>query len=219
MRDRRSRPRLVRASTAVAALLALPLLACGGAPSAPKTDEVFYLHGGGVIDKNKSWEVYFPKLDRNKTTQLPRFVGVGVLDGDVRFSRPIDWSLRDADSTPERRFIAYQSPRQFTFSILERVDPEGDPWPEVLRRYEQETRAEGAKILASRLPTATANGQGRAYVLRSSVKGKPTNFDAFSTEILVRSERRILLVQVVHRESIDTIADEVATAVSSLLVY
>jgi hypothetical protein len=219
MRDRRSRPRLVRASTAVAALLALPLLACGGAPSAPKTDEVFYLHGGGVIDKNKSWEVYFPKLDRNKTTQLPRFVGVGVLDGDVRFSRPIDWSLRDADSTPERRFIAYQSPRQFTFSILERVDPEGDAWPEVLRRYEQETRAEGAKILASRLPTATANGQGRAYVLRSSVKGKPTNFDAFSTEILVRSERRILLVQVVHRESIDTIADEVATAVSSLLVY
>ena len=219
MRDRRSRPRLVRATIAVAALLALPLVACGGAPSAPKTDEVFYLHGGGVIDKNKSWEVYFPKLDRNKTTQLPRFVGVGVLDGDVRFSRPIDWSLRDADSTRERRFIAYQSPRQFTFSILERVDPEGDAWPQVLRRYEQETRAEGAKILASRLPTATANGQGRAYVLRSSVKGKPTNFDAFSTEILVRSERRILLVQVIHRESIDTIADEVATAVSSLLVY
>jgi hypothetical protein len=219
MRDCRPRPRPVRASTAVAALLALPLVACGGAPSAPKTDEVFYLHGGGVIDKNKSWETYFPKLDRNKTTQLPRFVGVGVLDGDVRFSRPIDWSLRDADYTRERRFIAYQSPRQFTFSILERVDPEGDAWPEVLRRYEQETRAEGAKILASRLPTATANGQGRAYVLRSSVKGKPTNFDAFATEILVRSERRILLVQVVHREAIDTIADEVATAVSSLLVY
>ncbi len=192
---------------------------CGGAPSAPKTDEVFYLHGGGVIDKNKSWEVYFPRLDRAKTAQLPRFVGVGVLDGDVRFSRPIDWTLRDADYTAERRFIAYQSPRQFTFSILERVDPQQDTWAEVLRRYETETREQGAKILASRLPTGTANSQGRGYLVKSSVKGKPNNFDAYATEILVRNDTRVLLVQVVHREAIDTIADEVANAVSSMLVY
>jgi hypothetical protein len=213
-----SRPN-ARASSLLVGALALTLFGCGGSPSAPKTDDVFYLHGGGVIDKNKSWEVYFPTLDRDKTAQLPRYVGVGVLDGDVRLSRPIDWTIRDADYSPEQRFIAYQSPRQFTFSILERVDPQQDTWAEVLRRYETETREQGTRVLASRLPTATANSQGRAYLLKSSVKGKPTNFDAFATEILVRNGTRVLLVQVVHRESIETIADEVATAVASMIVY
>jgi hypothetical protein len=203
-------------------LFALGLVAvsgCGGAPSAPRTDEVFYLHGGGVIDKNKSWEVYFPRFDREKTLNLPRYVGVGVLDGDVRLARPIDWTLRDADYTAERRFISYQSPRQFTFSILERVDPEQDTWAQVLRRYESETRAQGSKVLAARQPIGTANSQGRAYLLKTSVKGKPTAFEAYATEILVRNEKRVLLVQVVHKEEFEQIADEVAVAVSSLVVY
>jgi hypothetical protein len=192
---------------------------CGGSPSAPKTDEVFYLHGGGVIDKDKSWEVYFPKLDKEKTVTLPRFVGVGVLDGDVRFSRPIDWTIRDASYTPERRFIQYQSPRQFTFSIYERVDPNREPWSEVLKRYEEETRGQGATLLANRQPIGTANSQGRAYLMRTTVKAKPKPYEAFSTEILVRSEERVLLVQIVHRGHIDPIGEEVSQAVSSLVVY
>jgi len=192
---------------------------CGGAPTAPRSDETFYLHGGGVIDKNKSWEVYFPPFDREKNLNLPRYVGVGVLGGDVRFSRPIDWTLRDADYSPERRFISYQSPRQFTFAILERVDPEQDTWAEVLRRYETETRAQGAKVLAARQPIGTGNSQGRAYLLKTVVNGKPAPFNAFSTEILVRNDKRVLLVQVLHKEDFDQIADEVAVAVSSLVVY
>jgi hypothetical protein len=192
--------------------------ACGGAPNAPKTDETFYLHGGGVIDKNKSYEAYFPKFDRPKTDRVPRFVGVGILDGDARMARPVDWTIRDADYTPEQRFISYQSPRQFTFSIYERVDPERDPWPEVLRRYEAETADQGSKILAGRMPVATANAQGRSYLLLTTVKAKPP-FQSYATEILVRNNTRILLVQVIHRANIEAIADEVAAALASLVVY
>lgn len=199
--------------------LAVLAIGCGGSPSAPKTDEVFYLHGGGVIDKDRSWEVYFPKLDREKTVTLPRYVGVGVLDGDVRFSRPIDWTIRDADYTAERRFIQYQSPRQFTFSIYERVDPNREPWSDVLKRYEEETRGQGALLLANRQPIGTANSQGRAYLMRTTVKAKPKPYEAYSTEILVRSEQRVLLVQIVHRGHIDPIGEEVTQAVSSLVVY
>ena len=199
--------------------LAVLAIGCGGSPSAPKTGEVFYLHGGGVIDKDRSWEVYFPKLDREKTVTLPRYVGVGVLDGDVRFSRPIDWTIRDADYTAERRFIQYQSPRQFTFSIYERVDPNREPWSDVLKRYEEETRGQGALLLANRQPIGTANSQGRAYLMRTTVKAKPKPYEAYSTEILVRSEQRVLLVQIVHRGHIDPIGEEVTQAVSSLVVY
>jgi hypothetical protein len=201
------------------AAIACSALGCGGSPTAPEIDEVFYLHGGGVIDKNRSWEVYFPKLDRDKTVTLPRFVGVGVLDGDVRFSRPVDWTIRDADYTPEKRFIQYQSPRQFTFSIYERVDPDREPWSEVLKRYEQETISQGGQMLSNRQPIGTANSQGRAYLMKTVVRAKPKPYDAYSTEILVRSDQRVLLVQIVHRGFIDPIGEEVSQAVSSLVVY
>jgi hypothetical protein len=207
---------------AVASLLVLSSLAglgCGGASVAPEKDDVFYLHGGGVIDKNKSYETYFPKLDRVKTVAVPKLVGVGILEGDARFARPIDWTLRDADYTPEKRFISYQSPRQFIFSVLERLDPPTDTWSQVLVRYEVETRDLGGKILAGRQPIGTANGQGRSYLLRSAVRGKPQNFESYATEILVRNERRTLLVQIVHSGEIAIIADEVNAAVSSLILY
>ena len=121
----------IRRPRGLAALLLLgafgaALVGCGGSPTAPQRDEVFYLHGGGVIDRNYSWEVYFPPLNADATERLPRFVGVGVLDGDVRLGRPLDWSIRSADYTPERRFISYQSPRQFLFSIHERIDSTED---------------------------------------------------------------------------------------------
>lgn len=209
------------AHSALVALMSVAVLAtaCGGSPTAPKDDEVFYLHGGGVIDKDKSWEVYFPKLDKDKTPTMPRQIGVGVLDGDVRFARPIDWTVRDADYTPERRFISYQSPRQFSFSIFERVDPNREPWADVLKRYEEETKAQGGVLLANRQPVGTANSQGRAYLMRTIVKAKPKPFEAFSTEILVRSEERVLLVQIVHKGHIDPIGEEVSSALSSMVVY
>jgi hypothetical protein len=210
--------RLRPAGAALVALSVSTLAGCGGAPSAPSTDETFYLHGGGVIDKNKSWETYYPKFDRDKTARLPRFVGVGVLEGDVRLARPTDWTLRDADYTPEHRFISYQSPRQFTFSIYERVDPDRDTWTQVLRRYEKDTRLQGSDILAARMPVGTANSQGRAYLLHTKVRAKP-DFDGYATEILVRNETRVLLIQIVHRQDIESIADEVSAALASMVVY
>ncbi len=213
-----SAPRPGRLVLACFVALGALLAGCGGAPTAPTTDDTFYLHGGGVIDKNKSWETYFPKFDHDKTVRLPRFVGVGVLEGDIRFSRPTDWSVRDADYTPEHRFVSYQSPRQFTFSVFERVDPDRDTWTQVLRRYEKDTALQGSDILAARMPVGTANSQGRAYLLHTKVRARP-DFDGYATEILVRNETRVLLIQVVHRQDIESIADEVSAAVASMVVY
>ena len=131
--------------------------------------------------------------------------------GDVRLSRPIDWSVRAADYTPQHRFISYQSPRQFIFSIYERVDPNEDTWPDVLARYEKDVDDQGSDLLALRLPVATANAQGRSYIVRTKVPSKP-DFNSYSHEILVRADNRILLVQIVHGENIESSADEMASA-------
>jgi hypothetical protein len=216
----RVRTTLVRVLTAslLAGLVAQFAAGCGGSPTAPSRDEVFYLHGGGVIDQNKSWEVYFPALDRPKSERLPRYVGVGVLDGDVRLHRPVDWSIRDANYSPERRFISYQSPRQFIFSIYERVDPPQDTWTEVLRRYESDVEESGGTILSARMPTGTANAQGRTFLVKTMVAGRPP-YEAYAHEVLIRSDRRVLLVQIVHDDDIESINDEMTEALQSMIVY
>ena len=203
---------------ALGAALGLLELGCGGSPSAPRRDEVFYLHGGGVIDKNESWEVYFPKLDVEATPRTPRVVGVGIFRGDVRIGRPLDWSIRSADYTAEQRFISYQSPRQFIFSIYERVDPVDDTWSDVLKRYEADVDEQGSDILAARLPVSTANAQGRTYLVKTRVPSKP-DYQGYSHEILIRSPHRVMLVQIVHGQNIEASADEMIGALKSLIVY
>ena len=207
----------LRASRAASFLVCLACAACGGSPSAPQRDEVFYLHGGGVIDTNESYETHFGPLDAQATERLPRIVGVGIFRGDVRMARPIDWSVRAADYTPGQRFISYQSPRQFLFSIYERIDGPDDTWPEVEQRYEADAE-KGSDLLAKRLPVATANAQGRGYLVRTRLVSKPAQ-NSLSHEFLVRSGRRVMLVQIVHGENIESNADEMVAAFKSLTIY
>jgi hypothetical protein len=196
------------------------LAGCGGSPTAPAQDQTFYLHGAsGVVDKNYSWETYFKPLDQPPTDRTPRIVGVGVLGGDVRLGRPIDWNVRSADLTPQHRYISYQSPRQFIFSIYERIDSPEDTWTDVERRYEADVTAQGSQILAGRMPVATANTQGRAYLIRTKVPAKPAYLNN-AREVLIRGDHRLMLVQVVHTgESVESIEDEVAAVLKSITVY
>jgi hypothetical protein len=203
----------------VAALLGALAAGCGGSPTAPSEDEVFYLHQRGVIDKRFSWERYYPQLDREKGRRLPQRVGVAIFEGDVRISRPIDWYLRTADYNAEQRIISYQSPRQFVFNIYERTDPVGETWEQVLQRYEEDVEKAGSKIVAGRIPVATANAQGRSYLIKTSVDTKPAPFDNYAHEIIVRSRNRILLVQIVHGENTEQSMDEMTDALRSMLVY
>jgi hypothetical protein len=203
---------------ALLAALVAGVIGCGGSPSAPSEDEVFYLHQRGVIDKRFSWERYFPPLDREQTTRLPRRVGVSILEGDVRLSRPVDWYLRTADYTAEKRQISYQSPRQFVFNIYERTDSTRAPWVEVLSRYEEDVAKAGGTIMAGRIPVATANAQGRSYLIKTLIEARPA-YNSFAHEIIVRSGNRILLVQIVHGEDIEASVDEMTDALRSMLVY
>lgn len=202
----------------VAAGTLLGLGGCGGSPTAPDRDQVFYLHDRGVVDKRYSWERYFAPLDFEQTRVLPRRVGVAVLDGDVRLSRPVDWVLRSADYTPERRYISWQSPRSFVFTIYERTDPVRVTWDALLERYEESVVKNGSQILAGRIPFSTANAQGREYILKTAIPSRP-DLESFAHEVVVRSDERVLLVQVVHGEHVEDAMTEIVDAVRSMLVY
>jgi hypothetical protein len=209
----------LRASSLLAAAaLAALLTGCGGSPTAPAQDQVFYLHGGGVVDKNQSFETYFKPLDLQATVRTPRVVGVGVLNGDVRLGRPIDWYVRGADNAPMHRYISYQSPRQFLFSIYERIDSPEDTWTDIERRFEADVAAEGSQILAGRMPIATANMQGRAYVIKTAVPSKPT-YQNYAHEVIIRGEHRLMLVQVIHGENVEPIEDEISQVIRSITAY
>lgn len=201
------------------AALGASVFGCGGSPTAPQRDEVYYLHEAGVIDRRYSWERYFPPLDREATGRIPRRVGVAIFEGDVRFSRPVDWYLRSANYTPEARQVSYQSPRQFVVNIYERVDPPEEEWDEILKRYEEDVEEKGSEILAARVPTTTANAQGRTYLIKSTLESKPEPYATHAHEIMVRSPKRVMLIQIIHGESVDASIDEMMAMMRTMLIY
>ncbi len=215
---KRTVPAAIRVMLAISFGAGLFGLGCGGSPTAPERDQVFYLHDRGVIDKRYSWERYFAPLDQEESKILPRRVGVAVFEGDVRLSRPVDWYLRTADYTPERRMISWQSPRSFVFTIYETTDPVRVTWDALLERYEATAAKNGSTILAGRIPFSTANSQGREYVLKTAIPARP-DLESFSHEIVVRSPNRVLIVQVVHGEHIEDAMTEIVDAARSMLVY
>jgi hypothetical protein len=147
----------------------------------------------------------YPPLDLHARPGGTEYVGVSVLGGTVRLSRPTGWRIRRASLSPERRYIEYVSPEEFLFAIYERLDSPADPWLGVLGRYEEDAKAKGAELLGARIPVATWNTQGREYVVRRTVRGQRAPYANMSREVLLRSEHRVDLVEIVHQGETPTL--------------
>jgi hypothetical protein len=191
-------------SVAIASLAVLPvmILACGGGP-APVAYEnrTFYDYGAGARGGASSeFERRVPSLDLAADARRPAYLGVSVLGGLAKFSRPANWVVRSASTAPGARSIAYVSRNQYLVQITERADDPDDLWRDVIGRYEDEARASGAEVVAGPIPIATANAQGRAYVLKRLVAAAKAPFQNGIREYLVRGTRKIVLVQIVFPE-------------------
>jgi hypothetical protein len=140
-------------------------------------------------------EVPYPPLDRAEGNGSPAWLGVSVLHGGVRFARPNNWSVRDASLDAGRGYILYVSPSAYSFAIYERSDAPTDVWRDVQSRYESDVAAAGAKVVGRHVPIATGVNQGRAYTIE-----RKTPLPSRSREYLLRSEHRVVLVQVVSQD-------------------
>ena len=196
-------------------LLLLGVFSCGGAEPPPKAleNKTFYQYDDLRASGSNATERPYPPLDLKSRG----YIGVSILGGTVHLSRPENWTIRRASGTPERRFIEYVSPNEYVFAIYERTDIPVDTWREVMDRYEEDAKASGAELVGGRVPVATWNAQGRAYVMRRKIKGQKAPFTNLSREVLIRSEHRVDLVEIVHQgETLVGISDEMLRVMDTL---
>jgi len=180
-------------------------------------NRVFYEHDAPTLGNlAEILEKPFAELDSDAGRP---FSGVEILGGVARFSRPRDWVIRRGSARPHERYIEYVSPRQVVVSVYERLESPRDPWHVVLGRYEAETEKQGGEILGKSVPVATFDGQARAYDVRRGIPAGTQPFVNFSREYLVRSDDRIVLVQIVRpREDFGEAEPELLTMMQSLRV-
>lgn len=201
-------------------VIGLGLVGCRSAPEPVAfQNRTFYEYGQLSSSRLADFERHYPPLDLAQSAPRPNFLGVEVLGGTARFSRPDQWVIRDASNDPEQRFIEYVSPREVIFSIYERVESPTEPWQVLMERYEKQAADSGAKLLSKAFPLATWNAQARGYVVERGVPAPKQAFMSHCREYLVRSEHRVLLVQIVHQgDSVQPVEDEVLRAFTSLQV-
>ena len=211
--------RRVGASLFLLGLLGLLVSGCAHAPDPIAFENRVFYHYSDADADPSAFEKRYPPLDLEEKTPNPEYIGVAVLGSTIRLSRPRNWVLRTASNQHAERFVEYISPNQYVFAIYERVDSPLDLWRDVMGRYEETTKASGADFLGSRVPVATWNAQGRGYLVQRFVPGAKAPFRNMSREYLLRSENRVVLMQIVYpTESIAPLNDELMRAVQTLEV-
>jgi hypothetical protein len=188
-----------------------------GPPSLALENKTFYQYddqaGGSPLDRV---ERPYPALDWQGTAGA--YVGVSILGGAARLSRPRSWHIRRASLIAEHRFIEYVSPHAYLVAIYERTDSPEESWLDILSRYEGDAKRQGIELLGQRIPIATHTTQGREYLVRRTVHGQRAAFVNTSREILLRSAKRVALVQFVDDggDAHDLIATELLRVLDTL---
>jgi hypothetical protein len=147
------------------------------------------------VAQTTEW-AYSP-LDAPSVPPLAAYDGVSVFDGMVHLSRPRTWIVRSAGGPKGRRFVEYDAPHAYLFTLYEMSDSLGD-WNDALNEYETEATKAGGEFLSKRVPMAIANGQGFAYVVRRTVTGAKGPLINYCHEYVLRGDHRIVLAQIVH---------------------
>jgi hypothetical protein len=194
--------------------------ACGGGGSAGASkNRTFYdwavaTSGGQAA---QAFEQRYPPLDLSAASSTPEYLGYTVLLGGVHLSRPKTWMLRDGNNSPGQAFVRYVSPKAYSFALYERPESPSELWADVMKRFEDDTRSSGAKIVGKRIPMSTALGQGRAYSIERSVEAPKRPLLSHSREVLIRGEHRIILAQIVYDgDSLESVDDELLRVIATL---
>jgi hypothetical protein len=198
--------------------LALSAAACGGGSAAASKNRTFYDWAVATnAESAQAFEQRYPPLDLSAAAPYPEYLGYTVLLGGVHLSRPKTWMLRDGNNAPGQAFVRYVSPKAYSFALYERPESPSELWRDVMKRFEDDTRASGAKIVGKRVPMSTGLGQGRAYSVERSVDAPKRPLLSRSREVLIRGEHRVILAQIVYEgDGLESLDDELLRVISTL---
>lgn len=205
---------------ALGACSALAGCSSGPVPEALQ-NKVFYQYDStSAAQAAKALEAPYPSLDKtDAAAPLPQYMGVSVLGGAVRMSRPKEWVIRSGSIRPEHRYIEYVSPHEYMVSVYELVESPLDAWLDIMTRYEDESKKAGADFVGQRIPFATWNAQGRAYTVKRAVAAAKAPLVNYANEYLLRSDNRVVLLQIVHHsENLAPMDDELRRVVETFQV-
>jgi len=198
---------------------AASLTACSRGPESIAFKNAVFYQRDEPSANAQPFEERFPELDLGAQAPNPEYVGVSVIGSKIHLSRPKNWVIRAASNRAEQRYIEYVSPNEYVFAIYERVDSPEDPWRDVMARYEEGVKADGAELLGARVPMSTWNAQGRAYVVRREVRAARAPFISVSREFLARSDHRIVLVQILHQTgTLEPVSDELLRVLETMVI-
>ncbi len=195
-------------------------LSCGGGSASAVQNRTFYdwqVATAGGQAAQQAFEQRYQPLDLGPTAQNPEYLGYTVLLGGVHVSRPKNWMLRDGSNAPGQAFVRYISPNAYSFALYERPESPSELWRDVMKRFEDDARASGAKILGRRIPTSPELGQGRAYTIERAVDAPKGPLLSHSREILLRGEHRIILAQIVYEgDALESVDGELLRVLSTM---
>jgi hypothetical protein len=195
------------------------IFGCGGPSPTATKNRTFYDWAVATGEGDQlEFEQRYPPLDLAEQPPNPVYIGVTVLRGGVRLSKPANWKMRDAGNVPGQAYLSYISPNAYSFALYERPDSPLDPWRDVIKHYEDDTKALGGKISSQRVPVATGIGQGRAYTIERDVEAAKKPLVSRAREYLVRGQTRIVLVQIVHPGELFEVDDELMRVIDTLEV-
>src|SRR5688500_3637414 len=102
----------MRKTGALLCLVAAGATSCASGPVPQAFDnEVFYAYDNASTGQLSRFETPCPPFD--KPDRDPGYIGVEVIRGHVKLSRPKNWIIRSASNRPHERFIQYASPNQY----------------------------------------------------------------------------------------------------------
>ncbi len=199
---------------------ALTLGGCGGPAELASKNRTFYDWTVATGEQgSKEFEERYPPLDFAAQGEAPEYVGVTVLRRGIHLSKPKNWLLRDASNQEGQAYVGYVSPNAYSFAVYERPEYAGDPWRDMLQRYEDDTQSLGAKVVGKRVPVAVGIGQGRAYSVERSVEAAKKPLTSRAREYLVRGKSRVVLVQVIYEgDDISQVNPELLRVIDTLEV-
>jgi hypothetical protein len=133
--------------------------------------------------------------------------------------------LAKAFETPYPPLDLDQAPNGLSYmgvavlAVYERIESPREPWRIVMERYEDELQKSGGVLLSKAVPAATWNAQARAYDVQRPVAAPKEPYLNYSREYLARSEKRIVLIQMVRpTDSLRPVSSELMRVVQTLQV-